>query len=288
MTALGLLLVVPATAILLAVPYFRRVTVERPPVGVYTLRDIAVVMIGVVLLPLLYVALPDAVTATALGLMTVLALQLTLAPLMPGRAAFAVAAAAGAVDVVLVVAELRTPAIMWNNLLMLAVVVGIANLYVQSGVKARDVAVFGLLLAGYDLVATTMLPTMGDLLRKTMALPFAPVFASWGEPMVIGLGDVLLLTLWTLVSVKAFGRTAGWVAAGGALALTGTLALTVHSGLFPVLLAAGPLMALQYLVWHALHGTERTTATYRGHIGTNSAPTDEDVSRNLTVQLRTR
>lgn len=263
MNGLGLLVVVPAAAILLALLYFRHVAMDRPPVGVYTLRDIAAVMAGVVLLPMLYLALPDPVTATALGLMTLLALQITLSPLLPGRVAFAVATAACATDVVLVAADLRTPAVVWNNLLMLILVVGVANLYVQSGVKARDVAIFGVLLACYDLVATTMLPTMGDLLRKTMALPFAPVFASWGEPMVIGLGDVLLLTLWTLVSVKAFGQVAGWVAGCGALGLTVVLAVTVHSGLFPLMLAAGPLMALQYAVWRTMHTSERTTAAYR-------------------------
>jgi hypothetical protein len=243
------------------------VSVDRPPVGVYTLRDIAVMMTVVVLLPVLYLALPDLAVATALGLMTVFAIQFTLAPLLSGRIALGAAFAAGAADVALGVADLTTPAVVWNNVLLLILVIGVTNLYVQSGIRARDVAVFGMLLAGYDLVATTMLPTMGNLLRKTIDLPFAPVFVG-PESAVIGLDDVLMLTLWTLVSLKSFGRAASWVATGTTLALTMGLALAIRTGLltglFPVMLAAGPLMTLQYLTWRRLRGPERTTATYRG------------------------
>lgn len=292
MNDLAVLVALPAIAIVLAVLYLRHVAIDRPPVGVYTSRDIAVMITVVVLLPLLYRALPGFAVATALGLMSVLAVQLTLAPLLSGPVALGAALAAGAVDLTLVITHRTTPAAIWNDVLLLILVIGVTNLYVQSGIKVRDVAVLGSLLAGYDLVATTMLPVMGDLLRKTIELPFAPVFSGWtgSQPTMIGLGDVLMLTLWTLVSVKGYSRTAGWVAAGIELALTTGLALAMRfdllTGLFPVMLVAGPLMALQYLFWRRLCGPERTTAAYRGLTAANATTLSaETVAQHLAAQL---
>ncbi|WP_440065558.1 hypothetical protein [Streptosporangium sp. OZ121] len=262
------IVLIPAAAILLGVLYFLRVRMERPPVGVYTLGDVMIMMTAVLVIPVVYLALPSSAVATVLGLMTVFAIQITLAPLLSGRVALLVAFGAAALDLVLFLSG-SSAATAWNNVLLLILVIGVCNLYVQSGIKARDVAVFALLLAGYDLVATTMLPMMGDFLRKVIDLPFAPVFAWWGgpQPMVIGLGDVLMFVLWTLVAFKAFGREAGWSAAGVSLALAATLVLAMRTGLltepFPLMVPAGPLMALQYLFWRRARGPERTTAAYQ-------------------------
>ncbi|WP_433364983.1 hypothetical protein [Streptosporangium sp. CA-115845] len=262
------IVLIPAAAILLGVFYFLRVRMERPPVGLYTLGDVMVMMTAVLVIPVVYLALPSFAVATVLGLMTVFAIQITLAPLLSGRVALLVAFGAAALDLVLFLLA-STAATAWNNALLLILVIGVCNLYVQSGIKARDVAVFASLLAGYDLVATTLLPTMGDFLRKVIDLPFAPVFAWSGgsQPVVIGLGDVLMFVLWTLVSFKAFGRAAGWLAAGTSLALAATLVLAMRTGLltelFPVMVPVGPLMALQYLLWRKMRGPERTMATYQ-------------------------
>ncbi|MGS2644196.1 hypothetical protein [Streptosporangium sp. G12] len=262
------IVLIPAAAILLGVLYFLRVRMERPPVGVYTLGDVMIMVTAVLVIPVVYLALPSSAVATVLGLMTVFAIQMTLAPLLPGRVALLVAFGAAALDLVLFLSG-SSAATAWNNVLLLILVIGVCNLYVQSGIKARDVAVFALLLAGYDLVATALLPMMGDFLRKVIDLPFAPVFAWWGgpQPVVIGLGDVLMFVLWTLVSFKAFGREAGWSAAGVSLVLAATLVLAMRTGLltepFPLMVPAGPLMALQYLIWRRVRGPERTTAAYQ-------------------------
>jgi hypothetical protein len=100
-----------------------------------------------------------------------------------------------------------------------------------------------------------------------------------------------MLTLWTVVSVKGYGRVAGWVAASAGLAVTTGLALAVRlgllTGLFPVMLVAGPLMAVQYVTWRWLCGPERTTATYRGlTAATATTPSAETVAERLTTRLR--
>ena len=77
--------------------------------------------------------------------------------------------------------------------------------------KARAVAVLGGALALYDLVATSLLPLMTDLVWRLASIPFAPV-VTWGvgpDRLLIGLGDLLLATVFPLVIRKAFGRSAG-------------------------------------------------------------------------------
>jgi hypothetical protein len=266
-----------AAAVALGVAYFRRIRVERPPVGVYTLTDIAVMMVAVITMPVAYLHLPAAVVATVLGLMTVLVLQFTLAPVLaarfPRRLSLVLPLGAAAIDAALYAAPpgsaFRAAAPIWNNLLLLVLVVGICNLYAQSGMKARDVAIFTGLLASYDLIATLVLPTMSDLLRKVAELPFAPVFTTRPGPhtVTIGFGDVLLLVLWTLVAVKAYGTAAGCLASSTAVTLATTLTVAIGTGLitrpFPVMLLAGPVIAAEYLLLRRRHGPERTTAAYR-------------------------
>src|SRR5437588_5466741 len=55
--------------------YFRRHAIARPPIGVLGLEDVAALLIGVVLMPYLYLSLPDglAVGLLGLGLLNVLA-----------------------------------------------------------------------------------------------------------------------------------------------------------------------------------------------------------------------
>ena len=86
-----------------------------------------------------------------------------------------------------------------NNLIQVVAVVGVANLWAQSGLKARDAAILGAALLGYDFLFTAVLPFMNDLFNHVAGLPFAPLVA-WptgsGDPsrpwLAIGLGDLLL------------------------------------------------------------------------------------------------
>lgn len=135
--------------------------------------------------------------------------------------------------------------------------------------KARDAAVLGGALALYDLVATGILPLMGDLMARTSTMPFGPVVAwrdasgeSWA---LIGMGDLLVSTMFPLVMRKAYGRTAGLAAlvlsCAGILTTCGLVALGVTT-LFPVMVVVGPTMVLQYVWWSRRTTGERTTHAY--------------------------
>ena len=64
-----------------------------------------------------------------------------------------------------------------NNVFVVLCVVGITNLWAQSGMKARDAAILAGALALYDLVATSLLPLMGDLFTRLAKLPLTPLVA---------------------------------------------------------------------------------------------------------------
>jgi hypothetical protein len=152
---------------------------------------------------------------------------------------------------------------------LVLLVVGTTALWAQSGLRARDAAVLGGALALYDLVATSLLPLTDDLIDRLAGLPLAPMIA-WGAGdgrwVGLGLGDLLMATVFPLVLRKAYGRRAALAAALVALGAITMLFCLGRLGLLPdtvpVMVLLGPLMVAQYGFWRRL-GPERTTWQYR-------------------------
>ncbi|HEY7126559.1 MAG TPA: hypothetical protein VH540_21655 [Ktedonobacterales bacterium] len=245
--------------------YFRRYQVSRPPVGVFNGRDLALMVPLLILVPLLYLLLPLWLTAALWLLVTLSILSFTWEPLLPTRwSIWLVAVTLLASDCGVAFMGTRQNAFFAvNDFAVLVIVVGITNLWAQSGMKARDTALLALLLAPYDFITTIQLPLMSELLTRLSALPLAPLVAwSSGHTLPsIGLGDLLLAGVFPLVMRKAFGRLAGLVALGLALATIGVLLALPLQGGFPLMVVLGPLMGLQYLSWRR-RGPERTTGRY--------------------------
>jgi hypothetical protein len=74
LVALCVILIYIAAVILLGWGYFRRYTVTRPPIGVFNIWDIMVMIGGIFLVPYLYLLLPIWLVASliALGILSVL------------------------------------------------------------------------------------------------------------------------------------------------------------------------------------------------------------------------
>ncbi|OON82791.1 hypothetical protein [Streptomyces tsukubensis] len=249
--------------------YFARVRMPRPPVGRYEPPDVAVLIAVVVAAPLVYVAMPRTAVAVVFGLVLCVALQFTLAPLTGGGRAWVAASAAAAATAGCAFADLPAAVTALTDVLLAIAVVGVASMWVQSGMRSVHAAWFAAMLACYDLVATALTSVMDRFAEQAMGLPFAPLLAvTQGDPPVaLGLGDLLLLALFPLVATKAFGRTAGLLAAGVGLAVSGGVSLLfglgVLSGAFPLLTALGPLIVLQHVVWVRARRGERTVAEWR-------------------------
>jgi hypothetical protein len=220
------------------------------------------------LLPLLYLVLPLWLAAAFLLLAALSLLYFAWEPVLRARWAIWLATLGLlALDVAatfFVGTSQNTFLAVNNTLLLLLMVVGATNLWVQSGMKERDAALLGVFLALYDFIATARLPLMGDMVTRLSGLPVAPLVAWSGEHTLwgIGLGDLLLAAVFPLVMRKAFGRSAGLAALLLALAAIGILLALSLRGYFPVMVVLGPLMVVQYLYWRKLRGRERTTWQY--------------------------
>jgi hypothetical protein len=262
-----------AATVVAAVAYLRRVRVQRAPVGVYNARDIVVMSVVLVVLPPLYVHLPTVAVVAVMGFVAAFITNFTLTPLLGARPALVVAVAALAADVAL--AQLHDDRghhlayLALNDLLLLVMVVGVVNLYAQSGMRAREVTVFAAGLVVYDFLATVAFPVMVDFFTRVSALPVTPAFG-WGrggDAVAVGLGDVLVAVLWTVTAEKAFGRRAAVVA--GVTGVAGILALFLAfwadwlNRAVPAMVVLGPVIVVEYR-WFLRRtgGRERSTARY--------------------------
>lgn len=266
LSAIAVVMVCVGLTLVGGVLYLRRARVERPPVGVFNGRDVLVVAAALVVMPPVYLRIPVMALAVVLALFSVAMLSLSLSPVIGGRAAGGVAVSLVLADVLLAEAGHQE----WlfqlvNNVSLGIVVVGVCNIWAQSGIRASHVALLASGLAVYDVVATIALPLMEEFLARIESLPLAPVMA-WGQGTSaagIGLGDLLLALVWTLVAERSFSRRAGVVAAGLAMACIGVLFLAFWLDLsnrpLPAMVVLGPVIAVHYVV--LARGTERMRTT---------------------------
>jgi hypothetical protein len=251
--------------------YFRRFEVMRPPIGVFDWHDVVFMLVAIVVVPVAYLELPRAAVGVVLSLLALNIFYFGLEPVLRLRSLVWLATI-GLVVADVVVSLTVDAGASWivavNDLELAALVVFVTNMLVQSGMRARDLAFIVSGLAVYDVIATTLLGVMGDLLRRLATLPFAPLIA-WregGQWLALGLGDLLMVALAPLVMRKAFGRTAGIVSATtGVAAVAGMLAvlrLGWVSRDIPAMVVLGPLLLPQYAWWRLRLGRERRTWEY--------------------------
>lgn len=253
--------------------YFRRFKVMRPPIGVFNLIDVAYMMLSIVVVPYLYLLLPVWLVALLLGAAISSVLHLVWEPVLhTGLASWLITLLLVGGDIwASIQFSAGSPGFFAiNNLVLVISIVGIANLWAQSGFRARDAALLGTFLAFYDLTATWLLPLTSDILARLSGLPFSPVIG-WAVTGVgaagtgwvgIGVGDLLMATSFPLVMRKGYGRVAGVVAMVAGFGAIAVIALLPTASLFPVMIVLGPLMLAQYLFWSRKQGRERTTVQY--------------------------
>ena len=258
-------------AVLLGWTYFRRYRIARPPLGVMDRGDVLFVLVAVVIVPFLYLSLPTLVVGGLLAVGTLSAIGTALEPVVRAGLAWALALALVLADIGLAWRAGTTSRafLAVNDGILLLLVVGVTNLWAQGGLRARDLALLAGALTLYDAMATAWLPLTTDLVTRLAGMPFLPMVA-WpiaGEQWLgIGLGDLLLASVGPLVLRKAYGRTAGYVAIGIAVAAVAVVlavaAWDLVAGILPTMVVLGPLLVAQYAYWQRRRGAERTTDQY--------------------------
>ena len=195
--------------------YLTRVRLERPAIGTFNGRDIAVLFIFIVGLPLLYLILPLLPLLIFLGITFASALSMGLRPILgPSVTWLAVGTLIG-FNIYLTRTMLGTVLgwqIWWlvNSLMIILAAVTVANLYVQGGMRVRHIAWFALVLAVYDAIFTFVWPVTNQLAQRFIGWPLDPAigFRIGVFNYSLGLGDLLVYAMFVIGVHKAYGNTA--------------------------------------------------------------------------------
>jgi hypothetical protein len=198
---------------LLALLYFRRVRLERPALGVFNTRDILLILVFILSLPFLYLVLPSYVLTGMLALTFSTALYIALHPFLRPIYLWPLVAFLLIGDIVVTRTLMGTTQgwqIYWvfNNVIVLGAVVGISNLYVQGGMRMRQVVWFSLILACYDLFFDLVVPVSAHLADRFHGQPLdaAMGWISGSYSSNLGIGDILIFALFVISAFKGFGR----------------------------------------------------------------------------------
>ncbi len=260
-------------AILLSLAYFGRYRMPQPPLGVMNLWDVALTMVIIILIPYLHLFLPGWANTLFLSLSTAALFYFLFEPVIASRplrwlVTLLLIAAGIAAAYLLPSGSVIYTAI--NNALIVLSVVAISNVWVQSGVGARDIVILAIAIGLYDFFFTGLLPVTADLFADLSELPFAPLIA-WGEGVsaaAIGLGDTLMSAAFVLVLRKAWGRGAA-VIGFAAMAATFVILFLLPAAdffvtdVFPAMILIGPVQLFIYLFCRRRYGMERTMREYR-------------------------
>jgi hypothetical protein len=262
-----------------ALAYFRRVRMPRPPVGTFNTRDVVILLVIIGVLPFVYGWLPDTVVTCVLAVTFASALYIGYAHLV------------GRLGIWLGIGLLFGFNIWSSNhimgtiagwdwwysqqtVLVLLAAIAVSNLYVQGGMKLRHVAWLSLGLACYDVVFASYYPLTGELIARYITHPLTPVIGwRFGKiDCALGLGDLLVYSLFFIAAYKGYGKRAAAVAAG-VIAVFGGAATAFLPLLFnltnanldelvPAQSLFGPAAFVTYLWMKRHYGRERTMAEY--------------------------
>jgi hypothetical protein len=291
-------LIVAVAAIMAgAAGYLRLVAMPRPPVGRLMASDVVIMTALLVALPFIYVHLSGPLLEVIFGVLFFTGVQTTLTPALRGRSATAVAAVLCAIVLAASLTHHPLPLEVGNDVLLGVVVIGVANLWAQTGMTAAQVAALSGVLAVYDLAATGLSSLTATFLRRVSGRAFAPALTiGLGHSQVaLGLGDILLAALWPLVAAKTYGRVAGIVAAVLALGTVAVVEAEVAAGAItgnvPMLSFLGPVAIVQWAFWRWHRSRERTTGQWRAGAalaplaGTPPAPGPYDTALGAAAAL---
>ncbi|OLE21636.1 MAG: hypothetical protein AUG49_21565 [Catenulispora sp. 13_1_20CM_3_70_7] len=216
--------VATALTIVCALWYLRHVRMERPGIGTFKGRDIAVLTVFLATLPLLYIHLPRVILTSFLAVTFTASISIGLKPLLKPAQVWLVVGGLIGLNIWLARTMLGTVLgwqIYWAEDAILVVLgaASVANLYVQGGMKLKHVASFALTLAFYDVLFTTAFPVTDALAEEFLGFPLDPsVGMRFGiANAALGLGDLLVYSLFFCASFKAYGRKGAKLA--GSLAL---------------------------------------------------------------------
>ncbi|MEA2716934.1 MAG: hypothetical protein QOI99_1251 [Actinomycetota bacterium] len=196
-----------------ALAYFRRVRLDRPAIGAFNSRDLVILAVFIVVLPILYLAVPGPVLTGFLVLTFSSAMAIGLRPILPTRYRRVIVPVLIGAEIVVTYTMLGAPhglQLYWvlTSVIVLVAATGVSNLYVQGGLRLRQIAWFAVFLAAYDAFFSTVVPLTPQLAAAFEGRPLNASIGWAAGPYSanIGLGDLLVYGLFVIAAYKAFDR----------------------------------------------------------------------------------
>lgn len=217
-------------AVLAAIVFFRHIRLPRPPIGTFNGRDVAILFVFIVTLPILYLVVPQYVLTAFLCLTFASALAIGYGDVVPRAVLWpAIVAAIGANILIAHVMNQNVP--LWqaywilDSAMVMLAAAAVCNLYIQGGMQLRHVAWFALGLAVYDPMFSLVFPITDRLANRFEGFALDPSMGfRWASHIQnIGLGDLLVFTLFVLAAYRSYGRRAAAVATGAVFLVGGVV-----------------------------------------------------------------
>jgi hypothetical protein len=262
-----------------ALAYFRRVRMERPPVGTFNARDVVILLVIISVLPFAYGWLPIPVVTCLLAVTFGSALYIGYRPLLGSVGTWA---GIGLLFGFNIYTSYRLMGTLpgwqlWFTEQSIVVVLGaiaVCNLYIQGGMKLRHVAWLSLALGAYDVIFTSYYPLTARLLMRYLTHPLTPLLGIRLGVLnyAVGLGDLLVYSLFFVAAYKAYGAQAAAIAASVIVVMGGFATAFIPflfnftsgtiDNLIPAQSLFGPAALVTYLWMRRHYGRERTMAEY--------------------------
>ncbi len=267
-----------------ALYYFRRVRLDRPPIGTFNGRDIAILLAFIIALPFLYGVLPFWALTSFLVITFASSLSIGYRPVLGGRLVWLMIGLLIGANIWTAHNMLGTVAgwqLWWAELDVLVIfgAIAVANLYMQGGMRLQHVAWFGLALAVYDVASSQAIHVTNKLVQEFLGAPLDPSMGMrFGvDNYSIGIGDLLIYSMFAVAAYKAYGRVGARlglilivVFGAAAPSLTPILINFVDARsdiLVPSQAFFAPAAFLCYLWLKRRYGRERTMAEYEASSG---------------------
>lgn len=262
-----------------ALYYLRRVRLERPAIGAFNGRDIAVLFVLLCTIPLFYVQLPRWLLTSFLALTFIASLSIGYKPVLRPAVLWLSIGTLLGLNIWLGnngLGTVRGWQTYWaeNDIIIVLGAVAVANLYVQGGMKLQHVAWFALALAVYDEIFSTLYPLTNALIQDFLGFPLDPSFGMrWSfDNAAIGIGDLLVYALFVLAAFKAYGRQAARITMAVVVVFGAVVPALVPliinyidprtDTLVPAQAWFGPVAFLVYRLLRRRYGRERTTREF--------------------------
>jgi hypothetical protein len=204
-----------------ALVYFRRVRLERPAIGCFNGRDVVILFGFIVTLPVLYLFVPPLVLTIFLVITFVSALSIGYRPVLPRTVLWLTIGVLIATNILVarnLLGTTRGWQLYWllTSIAVLFAAVAVANLYIQGGMRLRHVAWFALGLAVYDPIFSFGIPLTARLADTFAGFPLDPSigFRAGLNSANIGIGDLLVYSVFAVAAYKGYGRRGAKLAFG--------------------------------------------------------------------------